>query len=189
MKIHPDPVAGDVPAADVAVEALRALINDIDQFISSWMCQFDHEMLALQCSQSADHAVRKRLQEYEMEKRRFEAAQKREAHLARQRAEHLTAAWLHLEAEQRRFLQLKQAHGGEPLEATPQVDPATQTVTAGSHRERSLQFEGDAAPIGPSQAGTAASDVSDRRSREAAVLQFRRLRQEIRALEPRSGRP
>lgn len=144
----PFTTASESNDADARPAALDRLIQDINAFLVDWVQQLDAEIRSLPTSATCERVSQTRLDEFEQLKQQWEAHRLHEAQLIREQSDHLTAAWLQLEAEQRRFLQLRQeshhpipstsAHGQAPQQQTPAVS-AIPTRDAAVRQFRQLQ--------------------------------------------------
>ena len=164
-------------AEDEIFDALQDVISDVDTFMAGWCKRFDQVVSSCASpaaveANPADANLHDRIKDFQQEQAKWEAKRKLEAERIQEQADQLTEAWLRLETEQRRFLQMKESH---PL-ATP--ERRTDAVEQTRDRDRS-----------------AIDQQSTRRSvtpnanplREAAVRQFQRLRREIESSRPNSG--
>lgn len=144
----PFTTASESNDADARPAALDRLIQDINAFLVDWVQQLDAEIRSLPTSATCERVSQTRLDEFEQLKQQWEAHRLHEAQLIREQSDHLTAAWLQLEAEQRRFLQLRQEshhsitstspHGQVPQQQTPAVS-AIPTRDAAVRQFRQLQ--------------------------------------------------
>ncbi len=151
---------GESADLDARQETLDHLIDDINGFLGNWVQRLDCEVRAWQASSTSAHVSQTRMDEFEQQKRQWETSRMQEAQLMREQSDHLTAAWLQLEAEQRRFLQIKQEHRGQApsVSVHNKLPRATESV------------------------------VPAARARDAAFRQFRQLRQEVSAAAPSISR-
>ena len=189
-----DMTDGQVDPAAIA-EALDDVISDIDRFLSLWFKRLSHNADSFQAAAKPDERLRRRMQDFEQEKLRWKAKRHSEQRRIQEKAEQLTEAWLRLEAEQRRFLQIKDAHPGsggsravaiDTTSRDPAVGPDTKTVTALVENERTASSQNC---VAESQTTTHRSPVRTGRSREVAVQQFQQLRREIESSRPGCGKP
>jgi len=150
--------AGESTAVDTEQESLEALINEINNYLAGWVQRLDRGARGWHAGSTSAHVTQIQLDDFERQKRQWETSRMHEAQLIREQSDHLTAAWLQLEAEQRRFLQINH----ETRSPTP-----------------ALSLPGSP-PRRPESAAPAAH------SRELAVRQFHQLRQEISAAAPAS---
>jgi hypothetical protein len=180
-----EPSAGNETQFPDLLETLESLVDDLESFLSDWMLSAEHATILSEAAAAPEHALRKRIHAFEMQKRQWELARKHEAKLARQRCEELTEAWLQLEAEQQRFSQLKQlsppmaaaaARGEFRGEFAEGPDPITRATTANERKG------GGAAPAAPARLSGSVPSTA------AAVQQFQRLRREIDASGPRPAK-
>lgn len=147
---------GESADGDAKRQTMGHFISDINDFLADWVQRLDCEIRSWQESATSAHVSQTQLDEFEQQKRQWETSRMHEAQLIREQSDHLTAAWLQLEAEQRRFLQIKQEYGCQ----TPGMLPGN--------------------PL-PRQSESA---VAAARTRDAAIRQFRQLRREVSAAAP-----
>lgn len=145
--------------ADVQQTAIDALIDDIHRFLADWQGRVNTELRSLRSSPPDAQVSQLRITAFEQQKRQWELHRARESQLIREQSDQLTNAWLQLEAEQRRLLQLKQDLR-HPIASAPA--PATLT--------RPLK----SLPI-------------TNQTRDAAIRQFRQLQQEAGAADSTSS--
>jgi hypothetical protein len=186
--------ASDNATTDDPLHSLQEVVDDIEVYLSNWMEQIEFEILSSQCSLSPDILLKKRLADFQTEKRQWEEIRSRQAKQAREQVEHLTAAWLQLEKEQRRFLQLKQSHNITPSASCGSVKEGRGSIfaTVSSERENSDGSNqpptvGGLANHKPVNVNVGQSNVGVP-TRDAALVQFRRLQQEIGSLHQKSSR-
>jgi len=136
---------------------LEHLISDMHEFIADWTQRLEGEAKSWQADFPSNPVSQAQLDDFEQQKRQWETTRTQEKQLILEQSEQLTAAWLQLEAEQRRFLQLQQER-----DIPSACGPAQSQL--------SLQPE---------------SIMPTTRSRDAAVRQFHQLRQEVGAQQHR----
>ncbi len=181
-------------APEVILDALQDVISDVEAFLSDLFHRLDHNIAVSDTVAEPDERLRQRIEEFQYEKSQWEAKRKCDAEQFREKADQLTDAWLRLEAEQRKILQMKEPHAAASRERLPASDSAHRdsvgvatAVSAGSDAVAAEpvlggdQYAIDQQPVKHSPV----SHVS--RSREAAVRQFQRLRREIASSRPNTG--
>ncbi len=117
-----------------AVDQFELLIADVESFLDDWLQRLD-QLQAV--SATPDAHLRKRIHDFELDKSQWEAKRKRETREIHEKAEELTKAWLRLEEEERRFLQIRdtRAHGNRATVVDGQPrEPASDTETNSSHQ-------------------------------------------------------
>lgn len=166
------------------VDALQTLVSDVDGFLSCWFQRLDQCVQESEPRTAGDAALKKRYSEFQNEKVRWERQREVEQQQIREQAEQLTDAWLRLEEEQRRFLQLKsgQRAAGPERESGGRVNLAVD-------QDRSTTSEVGSAGA----ASTPAHDVPSQRrlgstlsspACDTAIRQFQQLRREIESSRP-----
>ena len=109
---------GDPDPAEIFA-ALQTIIADVDTFVAHWFEQIDRCVEPSNAAETHDAILRKRVREFQREKRLWEARRETEQQELQEKADQLSQAWLHLEAEQRRFLQLKESQPMAGRDRTP----------------------------------------------------------------------
>jgi hypothetical protein len=167
------------------VDQLKVIMDGVESFLADWLQRIEqlNEIAA-----TPDAFIRKRIHELEQERIRWEAKRNRETEEIHEKAEELAKAWLRLEQEQRRFVQLRdsQSRGAQPQ--------ATRTMPAEIPPERHDPAETKAAPRSSAKPSSVAIEttptLTDTRSRlpsplqgskagALAIEQFEQLRREI----------
>ena len=156
--------------ADTVI-ALRQLMGEIEQFLSGFCNQIQRATAQSAVTTRPDAELQKQAEELQTLKQLWDAKRDAEEKRIAERAEELTQAWLELEAEQRRFLQIRDSHAGTPTRSEPEV--GTQ-----------ISHPAEATPISRSEE----SSVPRQQPRESARQQFDRLRREIASSRSKKGR-
>lgn len=136
---------------------LNHLISDMHDFITDWTQRLECEARDWRADSQFNQVSQTQIDDFEQQKRQWETTRAQEKQIILEQSEQLTAAWLQLEAEQRRFLQLQQERGVLSTNAPAQS-----------------QLPRQPEPVMPTT-----------RSRDAAVRQFHQLRQEVSAEQHR----
>ena len=157
------------------VEALQTLLADIDCFMSDWFERMDRQLQSETAPASAHEELEARQQELEQERSKWASKCEQEDRRNQEKLDLLTQAWLHLESEQRRFLQTRDAcHPTAVMKSSPATATSTtqpgmaQTSAANEHRPQaatSLPGPGHSSP--------------STRSNDHAIRQFQKLQKEI----------
>lgn len=159
------------------IDQLELVMADVESFLTEWLRRLE-QLNTL--STTPDGLLRNRVREFELEKSQFEAKRRRETQEIHDKAEELTKAWLRLEQEQRRFLQVRDSHaqGSRPPSAEyPQQDSSREIV---SKEARVPTQPGNAASNVAEEAHTRRpSPLQSQPAKESAVRQFEQLRREI----------
>lgn len=167
---------GEVPAAAI-LDALQDVISDVHMFVADWCQRLDHVVASYDppptvLGQPADEDLHQRIQDFQQEKHQWESERDVAALQIQEKADQLTEAWLRLEDEQRKFLQIKESRLQTARDRTP-AEPVR------SHGEDHANSDGPS----PQRSMPAASNPS----RADVVQQFQRLRREIESSRPKSG--
>jgi hypothetical protein len=184
---------GEVDPAAI-VDALEEVISDIDGFLSQWFQRLSHNADAFHTSAKPDERLRRRVQDLEQDKLRWKANQHSEEQRIHERAEQLTEAWLRLEGEQRRFLQIKDAHPSSGGHRAPAIDIASRDAVEGPDAKTDTGLAQNERIIGgehcviQSRTPTHCQPAAVNQSREVSVQQFQQLRREIESSRPGSGK-
>jgi hypothetical protein len=175
-------VASQTP--DQIVDALQTIVSDVDAFVSNWFRRLDQCVESCQPGTTPDAILQKRIQDFQNDKTRWEAQRKSDERQIQEQAQQLTEAWLRLEDEQRKFLQMKDpqrpvGNGLGPL-AKPLFDLAD-----GSHANDVEPTKNE-----PSTASSTkpAESFLRTRARDSAIRQFQQLRREIESTRPNIDR-
>jgi hypothetical protein len=159
------------------VDALQSMLTDVDGFMVNWFQRLNHQLELDASDSTPDQKLRVRIEEFRREKNEWKLKRDREEEHIKAKFQQLTDAWLNLETEQRKLLQLKNARPSATFESpSPSVPPPTvvtetsiaqpaEVVTKVESSESNLPF--------PSQVSQESVPT------ENAVRQFQRLRQEI----------
>ena len=166
-------------------DQLRVVMDGVESFLTDWLQRIEqlNEMAA-----TPDAFIRKRIHELEQERMQWEAKRNRETNEIHEKAEELTKAWLRLEQEQRRFVQVHDSQSRdsessrkrempEEIPAKRRDDAETQAAPRSSVKRSSVAIE-------------SAQTLTDTRSRlpsplqgtkagALAIEQFEQLRREI----------
>ncbi len=177
------------------VDQLKVIMDGVESFLADWLQRIEqlNEIAA-----TPDAFIRKRIHELEQERIRWEAKRNRETKEIHEKAEELAKAWLRLEQEQRRFVQLRDAHSSgthsSGTQSRSEQPQATRSLPAEILPERHDQPEAKVAPRSSAKPSTVAIDATstfaDTRSRlpsplqgskagALAIEQFEQLRREI----------
>ena len=167
------------------VDQLKVVMDGVESFLADWLQRIEqlNEMAA-----TPDAFIRKRIRELEQERIQWEAKRNRETKEIHDKAEELAKAWLRLEQEQRRFVQVRdsQSRGGPSQSA--------RTTTAEIPPERRDEAETRSAPRPAAKPSSVAIEptqtLTDTKSRRPsplqgtkagalAIEQFEQLRREI----------
>ena len=89
------------------VDELQAIITDVDAFLSNWFRRLEQGSLSCDPTTIPDLILQKRFKELQNERVLLEAKRKSDERQTQEKAQQLTQAWLQLEEEQRKFLQMK----------------------------------------------------------------------------------
>jgi hypothetical protein len=196
---QPNPAGDPDVAPGRIVDALHDVVSDFDEFVCDWFERLDQSIIACEATpapapapapapveKAPDKQVSKELGELQKEKTRWESTRDSATGEIQDKAELLTEAWLRLESEQRKFLQITSANPHATREIHPAAEaPAREPVAAAP----SSKTRGDAAqPQQPikTESPLPAAAANSNSSREAALLQFQRLRREIDSSRPKS---
>lgn len=190
-----DPAGDPDVASGRIVDALHDVVSDFDEFVCDWFERLDQSIIACEATpapapapveKAPDKQVSKELGELQKEKIRWESKRDSATGEIQNKADLLTEAWLRLESEQRKFLQITSANPHATREIHPAAEaPPREPVAA----TPSSKTRGDAAqpqqPIN-TESPLPAAAANPNSSREAALLQFQRLRREIDSSRPKS---
>lgn len=143
-------------------DSLRVVVADVETFVSDYLNRLS---VAFENNRSKDRTqkVYQSVEDFEQEKTRWEQYRMLQEKEIQRKFDQLTEAWLRLEGEQRMFLQTKDQRESVQL-------------SSGNAKNENIRCT-----------STDASSGAHIRSRESAVLQFQRLRQEIDASRPPVG--
>lgn len=167
------------PQSEQIAGALQEVVGDIESFLSQWLRKAQTELESAEIG-SGGAALRKRLHDFQEEKKQWDAKRRHELTEIEQKANQLAEAWLRLEIEQRQILQSQDKPRSNRRELTP---PPTPTLDC-------PQAENDwHAPSAPSPEPnrrttnsidqSQPSQPSAMRSLGDAVRQFEQLKREI----------
>ena len=165
------------------IDQLQHLMTDVESFLGDWLQRLEQ----LNASTPApDAGLRKRMQEFEQEKIQWDAKRKRETQDIHDKAEELGKAWLRLEQEQRRFLQIRDSHAGSSKIAVAAIQ-AREPVGVEHSSDDSVIDEtsppqsttSETAKLSEETASRRPSPIQGHRVRESAASQFAQLRREI----------
>ena len=174
--------------SDEIVDALQAIVTDVDAYLSNWCRQLDQCVESRDAETNPDAILQQRYSEFQNEKMRWERQRKLEQQQLQEQAKQLTDAWMRLEDQQRRFLQMKNAqrqNGSErePVAATTiTVDQDSPSADDGNSANTDSLACRDARP--PRQMET----NSKPSARESAIRQFQQLQREIQSSRPNANR-
>jgi len=167
------------------LDGARDVVADIDQFLSTWLDRFDRHAERTELTAIPDEHLQRRIRELQWEQRQWETQRKTQQQVLDAKAKQLTDAWLRLESEQRMLLQSGKRE--TPIERIPiREDKAPDepnqcrqnSILQNPIREGGAPSEPNETPIGPSLA-LPIKPPRDVIPRDAAVLQFEKLKQEI----------
>ena len=88
------------------VDELQTIISDVDAFLSNWFRRFDQCAESCNPTTTPDVILQKRLKELQNERILLEAKRQSDERQMREKSQQLTQAWLQLEEQQRKFLQM-----------------------------------------------------------------------------------
>jgi len=159
------------------VTAIERVILDIDNFVGDWLQRLNNQLQTERPSEATDPSLRENVDAFEQEKSRWRLERNRGDEQIREKVEQLTQAWLHLEAEQRKFLQIKEVRTIVTSELAIQV--ASQPLPTTGSESTSLRSPEGKHHSAKTTASCFVTDSKESRSSENAVLQFQRLRKEI----------
>lgn len=167
------------------LDALQMILADVDAFMSAWFQRLEQQFVLCEVPTTANELLNERVEEFQQRKSQWDSKRKREEQQIQEKVEQLTEAWLRLETEQRRFLQIKETHVPANSDTTQRDSTGLTMPQANNDSKLEQSFSVDRGSI---NANTAAYNLADQghRSREAAVRQFQRLRQEIESSRPNS---
>ena len=167
------------------VEQLQNIVSDVDAFLSNWLRRPPQCAESFDPTTTADVILQKRFKELQHEKILLEAKRKSDERQLQEKAQQLTQAWLQLEEEQRKFLQMKdpQRPAGHELGLTSSVanrpaDATSPAATAVNAPRTELSLSGETV------ASTQTESVPKAQTRDFAVRQFQQLRREIESSRP-----
>lgn len=159
------------------IDQLELLMADVESFLGDWLQRMEQLHSA---SATPDAALRDRMHELELEKSQWEAKRTRETRDIHEKAEELTKAWLRLEEEQRRFLQIRdaRAQGNRiPLADSQLREPVVGTEPASIPQSSSGRSP---VPVATEESSIRrSSPLQGQRAGASAVRQFEQLRREI----------
>jgi hypothetical protein len=165
------------------INELELLMADVESFLDDWLRRVEQIQAV---STTPDEQLRKRMRELELDKSQWEAKRIRETRDIHEKAEELTKAWLRLEDEQRRFLQVRdaRAHGNRIAAADSQPrESVADTESAPNHQPSPTRHSAPATPAAsatPEEPSTRRpSPLQGQRAGASAVRQFEQLRREI----------
>jgi len=165
------------------VDALQAMLSDVDGFMVDWFQRLNQQLVACDTVFSPDQKVRQQSERLRREQNEWNLKRDREDEQIQEKFQQLTDAWLRLESEQRKFLQLKNARASVSGESPPQhalaqnaLAQATESIDARATHSPAVAVK----PI-PTQSvpGSPDRQSPEPSSSEHAIRQFQRLRQEI----------
>ncbi len=117
-----------IQTPDQIVDALQTIVSDVDAFLSNWFRRLDQCVESCPSGATPDAILQRRIEDFQNEKTRWEAQRNSDERHIQEQAQQLTEAWLRLEDEQRKFLQMKDPQrlaGNDPgPHAKPLFDPA-----------------------------------------------------------------
>lgn len=159
------------------VTAIERVVLDIDEFVGDWLRRLNDQLQTEPPAVATDDRLEASVDAFEHEKNRWRLERDLVDDQIREKVEQLTQAWLHLETEQRKFLQMKELRTDVPSELSVQVAPLP-LPTTGSELT-SLPSQEAKHPSAKTTASCFVNDSKKSRSSENAVLQFQRLRKEV----------
>ena len=169
------------------IDQLELVMADVESFLVDWLGRIE-QLQAM--SSKPDAHLRKRIRDFELEKSQWEAKRKRETQDIHEKAEELTKAWLHLEQEQRRFLQSRdsqsrdsQLKDSQSRASRPSAVEASSRLHAGeppaNEEQESPRSLPPAAVAPPESNPRRPSPLQGQRASATAAGQFEQLRREI----------
>ena len=159
------------------IDELERLMADVDSFLSDWLRRVEQIQSV---SATPDAMLRNRMRDLELERSQWDAKRLRETRDIHEKAEELTKAWLRLEDEQRRFLQIREtraqgnrlpATDSQPRESAGDAQAATSPVPSPARVPAPVASEESSA--------RRPSPLQGQRAGSSAVRQFEQLRREI----------
>jgi hypothetical protein len=174
----PVPLDAACGGNDDIVRALEAIVRDIDVYLSGWLRRLEEAVPVLSSAAKAATHLDSGNEAFQREKAAWETRRQEEVRRIEETAALLTDAWLRLEAEQREFLQCKDAQRGaarERVSSSPAIveEPAP-VIPASPGLEAIAEppacSEGETARVSAAPPGV---------QRPGTIEQFRRLQQEI----------
>ncbi len=171
------------------VDALQTIVSDADAFLSNWFRRLEQCVESCDPRTTPEAILQKRLDDFQNEKNLWEAKRKSDERAIQEKAEQLTEAWLRLEQEQRRFLQMNdpQRHAGSERGSTNGVAsrPAQEDSPAASDVEAAFA---EPSPSGDARPTHQPESFPNAPARDSAVRQFQQLRREIESSRPNVDR-
>lgn len=161
---------------DRILDALEDVLTEFDEYVAAWFDRLDHTLAACESLPAPASEV----VSCEGEKG------------LREKTDQLTAAWLRLEAEQRKFLQMSANYPN----ATRDLKSVSDAVEDELSEEPPQPIEQPAAPRQiqkakpqpvQGQSSRQSPGANLRPSRDAACQQFQRLKRQIRSNRPKSS--
>ena len=136
------------------IDQLERLMADVESFLGDWLRRLE-QLHAV--SPTPDAQLSNRMRELELEKSLWEAKRHRETRDIHEKAEELTKAWLRLEEEQRRFLQIRdaRAHGHRiPVADNPPREAVVDTEPTSDHPSSPARSAAPTATVTPTATAT-----------------------------------
>lgn len=165
------------PVPTAIIESLQSVLEDLDGYLAQWSQRLDQQLAAEIPSVASDSTLQGMIEEFQREKSEWKLKREREDEQIREKFEQLTSAWLHLEAEQRRFLQLKPAHQNATSETSAPTVPCPTAKRAAGARPEPLT--GGCDPAADASSPCASTESQTQPSADNAVMQFHKLRKQI----------
>lgn len=184
ITLHPLHPQDRVPAADGGqraplqiIESLQSVLADVDRYLAQWSERLDQPPLREAPSIVPAQRLQEQINDFQREQHEWTLQREREDAQIREKFEQLTLAWLHLEAEQRKVLQMKLARTTTAGETSSTSASPLPTSVKGS-RPQPLSDGGHEATVNPP---TVCDSIGPQThpATDNAVRQFQKLRKEI----------
>jgi hypothetical protein len=169
---------------DEIVDALQTIVSDVDHYLTNWCRRLDQCVESKDPVTTPDAILQQRYNKFQNEKLRWERQRRLEQQQLQNQAKQLTEAWLRLEDEQRRFLQMKnpQRSNGSKRESTPAA-----TITVG--QDSASAAHNDSLACGETRPPRRLPSISSTTTtRDSAIRQFEQLQREIASNRPNVNR-
>lgn len=154
-------------------------MQDIESFLNTWVERVNQLDTT---TKESNGGFRERVREFELRKKKWEEECEAEAKVMQQKSEDLINAWLDLEEEQRRFLQLRESKSFS--KRLPALDSDLACLTQESEpisEDVDEMTPSLASPSGRASNQCRPGSVSGQIGQSSAVQQFEQLRREIKS--------
>jgi len=169
------------------VSALQDAVTEINRQLADWRSRHEDEADVLDASQSCDESLRRKILQFEQEKRQWQTELAAEQERLEEKAQQLTEAWFRLEAEQlalaSRPTESPRINSPPARREEPDPTPCAGAAGQGSQEQVSVQPVGGDLECDTARpqnfSGSPVSRPPGIIPREVALRQFARLRSEL----------